>query len=115
MYGNVLIGEDRGSSGRAASPNGDLASPAGALELRAACLTLANSPPGLLTATSLVAPLAGLPGQVRTLRALSEELAELHGLDVACCADGSSFRVRFSRRPSVTTGAPPRRDVVPRS
>jgi hypothetical protein len=100
------------AAGSAAPANGDRAVPACICELRAACLTLATSPPGLLTATSMVAPLAGLPGEARMLRALSQELAERHGLEVSCRADGSSFTVRFSRRPSAATEPPPGRGLV---
>jgi len=100
------------TAGSAAPADADRAVPAGTCELRAACLTLATSPPSLLTATSMVAPLAGRPGEARMLRALSQELAERHGLEVSWRDDGSSFTVRFSRRPSAATEPTPGRGVV---
>jgi len=115
VFGQSL---DRRAAGRATAAieaatsqscaDDQLPAPACAFELRAACLTLVSSPASLLTATSVVAPLAGRRGEVRTLRALGEELAELHGVEVACCDNGGSFTVRFSRRAPVPTSAPPR-------
>ena len=80
-----------------------------AVELDAACLALASSPPALVAATSVVVPLTGLHGEAAALRARCARLAEMHGLDADCRAEETSFTVRFVRRATSPVDQPPGR------